>query len=86
VNPKAKIQIVGKRPGEKTHEALFSADESEQAVEFADYYLIAPFYRSRDAYLGSGSKKGVPVTKRWEYSSGTNERFLSTRELAKLSL
>lgn len=39
---KGKINIIGKRPGEKMHESLVSEVESARTVEIGDYYVILP--------------------------------------------
>lgn len=41
-NPETDYQIIGVRPGEKYHELMISSDESHQAYEFEDFYVIAP--------------------------------------------
>ena len=42
VNEKAKIKIIGIRPGEKLHEQMVSKYDSNSTIEFKDYYKILP--------------------------------------------
>lgn len=42
LQPKAAINIVGIRPGEKVHEVLISADEARHCLEGADFYCLMP--------------------------------------------
>ena len=41
-NPKAKIKITGIRPGEKMHEILYSKEDSDNTIEFFNFYVIKP--------------------------------------------
>ncbi len=44
INPNGiKIEIVGKRPGEKLHEELLAEIESDQAYEIDDMIVVVPF-------------------------------------------
>lgn len=42
LDKKIKIKIVGKKPGEKIHETLFSADEYENIDEYPNFYILKP--------------------------------------------
>ena len=42
IAPDCEVKFTGVRPGEKIHELLVSSDESRQALEFPDMYLIQP--------------------------------------------
>ncbi len=79
INPKAKIQVIGLRPGEKIHEILFSRDDSKYAVEFKNHYLIKPSINLNivNSYLkNSLNEKGKIVRKQFEYSSNSKNFFL----------
>ena len=41
-SPKAKIKITGIRPGEKMHEILYSKEDSDNTIEFSNFYVIKP--------------------------------------------
>lgn len=42
LDKKIKIKIVGKKPGEKIHESLFSWDECPNIKEYSTFYLLDP--------------------------------------------
>ena len=42
IAPKAKIEIIGIRPGEKIHEVMISTDDAINTIEFDNYYVIQP--------------------------------------------
>ena len=77
VAPDARHEIIGARPGEKSHEALISREESARAVIYDDYFMIDTF--------GSASTNplpgGVRPTETFEYRSDTNDRWLTVDDL-----
>jgi UDP-N-acetylglucosamine 4,6-dehydratase len=82
IAPECRIEIVGIRPGEKLHEVMITRDDARNTDEFSDHYLIKPaFHYFGRRYLNSGGK---PVPEDFEYTSGTNTRWLSIEELQKL--
>ncbi len=87
VDPEAKIEIVGIRPGEKVHEDLITRTDSLSTVEFDDYYVIKPSYRQWDEEefrLTSNSSPGVATEPGFHYSSDANKVFLTVEELRDL--
>ena len=70
-----KTKIVGVRPGEKTHEILFSEEECHRSIERGNYYVIRPILPEIDS---EASSKAVLSD---EYSSGSN--VLSVEECEK---
>ena len=80
------LKIIGIRPGEKIHEQLFSADESNKCIEFKNFYLIEPnFTFNRNLKYNKISKlKGKKVEKNFEYNSYNNKKKLSIKEIKKL--
>ena len=42
INDKARLKIIGIRPGEKIHEQMISNDEASCTYEYKDYYKILP--------------------------------------------
>lgn len=82
-------EIVGIRPGEKLHEVMCPADDSHLTLEFDDHYVIRPsirFYGGDIDYTVDGiGERGAPVEQGFEYSSGTNDQFLTIEELAALN-
>ncbi|MHC0061529.1 UDP-N-acetylglucosamine 4,6-dehydratase (inverting) [Nostoc sp. UIC 10890] len=82
--PGVTIKIVGIRPGEKLHEAMFSSEVSHLVFEFADHYVIRPtieYAHSVDYACNALSEKGVPVPEGFEYSSEINTEWLKGFQL-----
>ena len=82
IAPECTYEIVGIRPGEKIHEVMIGADDSRNALEFSNHYVILP-----QAVAASRShlyETAKPVLQDFEYSSGTNPLVLSVLELQEL--
>ena len=79
-----KHKIVGIRQ-EKMHEVMFSEDDSINVLDFKEYYKIIPTIKFNDLninYLKSSSgKTAKKLSKMFEYNSGTNNYFLSVKEI-----
>ena len=76
-----KFKIIGLRPGEKIHELLFSKDDSENIVEFKDYYALKSSIGlpGNNNFLKSKiGEKGSKIKNRIDYSSDktTDTKFL----------
>mgnify|MGYP003672123066 CR=1 FL=1 len=88
VDEKAKLDIVGIRPGEKLHEIMCPEESSRQTIEFEDHYVIVPAIKFFDENLDYKNnklgEKGKTVENGFEYSSQTNTHFLSVEELRRL--
>jgi UDP-N-acetylglucosamine 4,6-dehydratase len=92
ISDKAKINIIGIRPGEKIHEELISDNEAVHTVDIGKYYVILspsldksnnPLTRS--LYKNYLKQKNVKkVKKNFQYNSGKNPDFLSVNEIKKL--
>ena len=63
INPKAKVKIIGIRPGEKIHETLFSTNESKLIYDNGKFYVI---YSENFSKVKKNEKK---LTKNLNYSS-----------------
>tara|TARA_Y100000768_G_scaffold198832_1_gene149462 strand:- start:1405 stop:2403 length:999 start_codon:yes stop_codon:yes gene_type:complete len=87
LDPNIKIKLIGIKPGEKLYEVLCPKDESDQIIEFKDFYLIAPTIDTnikRNKYiLQKDGKKGKFVKKNFEYSSD-KVKLLSVKQIRKL--
>ena len=87
MNNKAKIDIIGIRPGEKLYEVMSPNDEVNNTYEFKNYYLIYPairYYNLKNNYSKSAKGEiGKKVRKDFEYSSKNNNKFLSIQEIKK---
>jgi UDP-N-acetylglucosamine 4,6-dehydratase (inverting) len=80
---KAKIKIIGIRPGEKIHEEMISRNESRFAFDIGKYYAILS---NADTYIYSfykNNKKYKKIKENFSYESNINS-FLSVEELKKL--
>ncbi|MCH5322476.1 MAG: UDP-N-acetylglucosamine 4,6-dehydratase (inverting) [Helicobacter sp.] len=80
-------KIIGIRPGEKIHECMCPSDDSHLTYEFKDYYVIAPtiqFSFITDFSENALGEKGKPVARGFDYSSGTNTKWLSQKEFLEL--
>jgi len=82
-------KIIGIRPGEKLHELVCAADDSHLTIEFDDHYVIGPTIvftdRGNDFSKNRLGEKGKFVKLRFEYSSGTNDRFLEGEYLKEFN-
>lgn len=82
IAPDCEIKVTGIRPGEKLHECLVSADEARHTVAFDDRYVITPEHPFWDT---EGRRSGTPVPDGFEFSSDTNDRWLTADELLGLT-
>lgn len=77
-----KIKIIGIRPGEKLHEQMISVEDSRYTYEYKNYYKILPaifdIYKNKK-YVKNGKK----VSQNFEYSSNTNNKWLTKTDLQK---
>tara|TARA_E500000178_G_C16910653_1_gene702448 strand:- start:82 stop:1053 length:972 start_codon:yes stop_codon:yes gene_type:complete len=87
LKPNAKIKIIGIRPGEKIHESLFSKDDSNNVVEFNDYYIIKPSINLTKKINYKRNKLGQvgKQIKNSEYIS-SNHVKITKKEIKKLDL
>jgi UDP-N-acetylglucosamine 4,6-dehydratase (inverting) len=92
IAPYAKIKITGPRLGEKIHEDLITANESEYTIDLKKYYAILTFLIKNSnnlindklfrAYLKFKNNKRVK--KGFIYRSDTNINFLKVKEIKEL--
>jgi UDP-N-acetylglucosamine 4,6-dehydratase len=80
--PECKTEIIGIRPGEKLHELMITRDDARRTIDMGAYYIIQPdfFFWKRRSRL----KQAEPVPPEFEYSSGTNTKWLSMDELKEM--
>jgi UDP-N-acetylglucosamine 4,6-dehydratase (inverting) len=80
IAPKARIEIIGIRPGEKLHEQMISIEDSYSTYEYSSYYKILPQINN-----GSNDKglirTGVKVFKNFVYRSDNNTKWMTKLEL-----
>jgi len=78
VAPDCKIECIGIRPGEKLHEVLLSEDESRNAVEAEDMYVIKLAHHWWRKEFWSAGK---PLPEDFRYASDTNTEWLTAETL-----
>jgi UDP-N-acetylglucosamine 4,6-dehydratase len=86
--PGINMRIIGIRPGEKLHEIMCPSDDSHLTLEFRDHYVIRPtisFVVQVDYFTNALGESGWEVAQGFEYSSGSNPRFLNVAELSRLN-
>ena len=83
--PNLDLKIVGIRPGEKIHELMCPNEFNHDTLEFEDHYVIFPspqnFDKKVNFILNKIGEKGKKVSLSFEYQSGTNNKFLTTKEI-----
>ena len=89
MSPKAKLKIIGIRPGEKIHEQMCPKESSGHTLEFKKYFIIFPSDVNLNEKIKNISKKnkeiGKKVKETFEYSSGSNKDFLNANTIKKLN-
>ncbi len=80
VAPGCQVEYIGIRPGEKLHEVLVE-DESRQTLETEDMYVIQP---AHPWWKSENWMNAKPLPEGFRYSSDSNERWLTRRELEEL--
>jgi UDP-N-acetylglucosamine 4,6-dehydratase/5-epimerase len=81
IAPGCEVEYIGIRPGEKLHEVLISEDESRHTLETGEMFIIQP---SHPWWQPENWVHAKPLPEGFRYSSDTNERWLTRRELEQL--
>lgn len=76
IDPGARLEVVGVRPGEKIHEQMIGPEDAPNTFDFGDYYKIVSDIGS---YFSSDSESllGVKVDKGFTYTSDGNSDWMS---------
>ena len=82
IAPKAKIKIIGTRPGEKIHEEMITESDSLNTIDIGKYYAILPPSVDFEKYLKHYS--GEQVKEGFSYRSGENSEWISVEEMREL--
>jgi len=82
VAPGCAIEDIGIRPGEKLHEILISEDESRQALELDDMFIIEPLYPS---WNFPAAEHGKRPEAGFHYSSDANQTWLSLEQMQEMA-
>lgn len=83
--PNKPQKLIGIRAGEKIHEVMCPENSSNLTVEYKDFFIITPsisFEKKKD-YLKYNNLRGKFVKDGFEYSSGTNKKFLTINQIKK---
>ena len=81
IAPECRIKIIGPRPGEKLHESMIPADVARDTVELDELFVIKPNF---PWWNGGNWKQGVPCPDGFQYSSDTNDQWLSKEDMRAL--
>jgi UDP-N-acetylglucosamine 4,6-dehydratase len=81
IAPKAKIEVIGIRPGEKLHEVLISEDEARTSVELGDRYVVLP--AEAMWFVFDWKSQGKPLPDGFRYASDTNPQWLDLDGIRK---
>ena len=84
IGPSCERKEIGIRPGEKIHESMITASDSQCTIDLGKYYAILPADGStKNKYQDKGIDfKDVPAG--FEYNSGKNDKFLTVEEIRQL--
>ena len=88
IAPNIPTKVIGIRPGEKLHEVMCPSDMFYETLEFKDHFVIKPsieFGKNIDYTKNMLGEEGRPVPDGFEYSSGTNDVFLTVEELREMN-
>lgn len=79
IAPKAEINEIGIRPGEKLHEVLISEDEARTTVEMDDMFVVQP---AEALWFGhEWENQGKLITEEFRYASNTNTHWLDVDQI-----
>lgn len=81
IAPNVKVEIIGKRPGEKLHETMITHED--ECYEFDDFFIITPtivFQSPVDYSVTNLNEKGLKISN-FCYSSDTNSQWLTREEI-----
>ena len=81
VAPRAQVNIIGIRPGEKLHEVLISEDEARHTVELDKMFVVQPAEAIWFGY--SWQAKGKLLEGGFRYSSDSNSEWLDIAGIRK---
>jgi len=81
IAPKAKIKIIGIRPGEKLHEVLLPTEELRHSKEFDKYFVVEPEF---PFWKRENLKRGKSLPEGFRYSSDTNREWITKEQMRKI--
>ncbi len=84
IQPKAKINIIGVRQGEKIDEELISENNAANTVEIKNFYIVLRDKLGKTARYYRNKYNSKNVKNNFSYTSNNNESFLSVSQIKKL--
>lgn len=82
IAPKAELEVIGIRPGEKLHEVLIHRDEARSTIELDDMFVVQP---TTTLWFGhEWQAKGRPLPEGFRYGSQTNPQTLSEEQIREI--
>lgn len=81
IGPNCKTEIIGVRPGEKIHETMIPVGEGPNTLEFDDRFVVLPMVPHLRRRFDDLLKGANFLDEYFEYSSGSNEHWLSAEQL-----
>ena len=88
IGPECEKPVVGIRPGEKLHEEMVTASDSQNTIENDQYYVIVPMLHQQEHEKTirkfSDHHKAKLVEPNFRYSSDNNDRWLSVQQIRDL--
>ena len=81
ITPKCKIKYIGIRSGEKIHEEMITANESQDIIDIGKYYALL---QSKNFVQRKKYSKFKQIKYGFSYSSNKNKDFLNLTDLKKL--
>lgn len=85
--PKAKVKIIGMRPGEKLHEIMCPAGTAHLVLDFHDHYVIKPpivLAENIHYEVNAIQEKGTAVPDDFDYRSDNNTSWLTEKEIRNM--
>lgn len=84
IGPRCEHKLVGIRPGEKLHEEMITASDSQNTVDLGRYYAILSTAGNVVIDEYCRERGVVKVPEGFSYNSGTNPEFLTVEQLRDL--
>jgi UDP-N-acetylglucosamine 4,6-dehydratase len=79
VAPRAELEEVGMRPGEKLHEEMISADDSRRTIILDNRFVVTPVI----AEWGYDVPLGIAMQEGYAYRSDTNDTWVTQEDIKK---
>lgn len=80
IDPAAKLEYVGIRPGEKLHEQMIGPEDSFYTYEYPEHFKILPVINGWGS-CSNRIKDGIKVPEGFSYTSDNNTEWMGTAEL-----